>query len=59
MKLAVYDVLGREVTVLADETRQSGSYTVHFDGSRFPSGTYFVRMRAGEYVGVKRMVLVR
>lgn len=59
VKLAVYDVLGREVAVLADETRQSGSYTVHFDGSRFPSGTYFVRMRAGEYVGVKRMVLVR
>jgi hypothetical protein len=55
--LKVYDVLGREVTTLVNEERQSGKHAVQFDGSRFSSGVYFYRMSAGKYSEVRKMVL--
>ncbi len=44
--LKVFDVLGREVTTLVNENKESGSYEVKFDGSKLPSGVYFYRLYA-------------
>jgi hypothetical protein len=57
--LKVYDVLGREVATLVNETKQPGTYTVQFDGSSLASGVYFYRLHAGSYTNVKRMLLLR
>jgi len=57
--LVVYDLLGREVTTLVNETQQAGSYEVSFDGSGLASGTYVYRMSAGGFTDVKKMVLTR
>ncbi len=57
--LRVFDVLGREVAVLANGVQQPGRYSVMFDASRLPSGTYFCRLVAGESVAVRRMMLVK
>jgi hypothetical protein len=57
--IAVYDLLGREVVVLADEYHQAGTYRVAFDAGRLASGVYIYRLRAGEYLNVKRMMLVK
>lgn len=57
--LAVYDLLGREVAVLAEGTMDAGSYSVPFDASRFASGLYLYRLRSGAYTSTKKMVLVR
>ncbi len=57
--LKVYDVLGREVATLVNEQKSPGTYTVNFDGSRFASGVYFYRLRAGSFVSTKRMVLLK
>ncbi len=57
--LAVYDLLGREVAVLAEGMMDAGSYSVPFDASRFASGLYLYRLRSGAYVSTKKMVLVR
>lgn len=46
VRLAVYDVLGREIAVLADGVKGSGAQTATFDGSSLPSGLYFVRLAA-------------
>jgi hypothetical protein len=59
VRLAVYDLLGREVAVLVDGSMASGSYDVQFDGSGLSSGTYIYRLTAGERVETRRMVLVR
>jgi len=59
VKLAVYDVLGREVTTLVNERQQPGTYTVQFDGSRYSSGTYFYRLKARGYVETKKLLIVR
>lgn len=64
VKLVVYDMLGREVsTLINDETRQAGKYTMEFNGQAFASGVYFYRIEAhgtGQpIVQVRKMVLVK
>jgi alpha-mannosidase len=59
VKLAVYDVLGREVAVLANGTKAPGSYTVSLDGTRLPSGMYIYRLTAGGHVESRKMQLIK
>lgn len=56
--LAVYDVLGREVSMLLnDQQFNSGSYIVSFDGTTLSSGIYLYRLQAGEQVLSNKMIL--
>ena len=57
--LTVYDVLGRQVSVLVNERRNAGVYEVKFDGSELASGVYFYRIQAGDYVATKKLVLMK
>jgi hypothetical protein len=59
VRLVVYDLLGREVAVLLDEERPPGAYSITFDASNFASGVYFYRLTAGEYVAIRKMLLLR
>jgi hypothetical protein len=59
VKLVVYDILGREVTLLVNERKAPGHYEVSFDGNRVASGVYIYRLTAGSYVATKRMLLVK
>ena len=59
LKLVVYDLLGREVTVLLDEYKAPGTYRVAFDGAGLASGVYICRMTAGNYVGCMKMALIK
>jgi hypothetical protein len=51
VSLKVYDILGREISELTDGIKEQGHYSAVFDGSNFPSGTYFVRMHAAREDG--------
>jgi len=57
--LKIYDVMGRELITLVNENKEPGYYTVRFDGSNLSSGVYFYRMTAGEFVAVKKFVLMK
>jgi hypothetical protein len=59
VKVAVYDLLGREVAVLVNEREGPGRYEITFDGSKLSSGTYICRMTAGEFAACRRMMLVK
>ena len=59
VRLAVYDVLGREVAVLVDTTMPAGQHTVRFDAVGLPSGLYLYRLVAGNFVETRTMVLLR
>ena len=59
VSLKVFDVLGREVSVLVDKEQSSGNYKLKFDASSLTSGVYFYRMQAGQYVETKKMVLMK
>ena len=59
VKLTVYDLTGREVKSLVNETMNAGEYTVSFDGPELASGSYFYRLDAGGYTITKKMILVK
>jgi hypothetical protein len=59
VKLVVYDLLGREVSVLVNERKLPGSYGVQFDASHLPSGVYPYRIQAGRYGQTEKMILLR
>ncbi len=55
--LKVFDVLGREVAVLVDDNRDTGSYVETLHATSLPSGIYFYQLRAGNFVEIKKMLL--
>lgn len=59
VKLAVYDILGRQVMTLVDEFKQPGRYEVSFDAGNMATGIYFYKLEAGEFVDVKKMILMK
>jgi hypothetical protein len=59
VSLKIYDVLGKQIVTLVDETRPAGVFTVHVDASRLSSGIYFYTMKAGSYQAIKKMILLK
>jgi hypothetical protein len=57
--LSVFDILGREVSVLVNNRRDAGVYEVKFDGVNLASGVYFYRLRAGSFVETRKLILIR
>lgn len=57
--LKIYDVLGNEVAILVDENKPAGKYEIEFKSSSLPSGVYFYRLQAENYVETKKMILLR
>ncbi len=59
VRLSVFDMLGREVSVLVNERREAGVHEARFDGSGLASGVYLYRMQSGDFVQTRQLVLVR
>ncbi len=59
VRLALRDVLGREILTLIDGFREAGPQVVVLEGGALSSGTYFGTLRTSGGVWVKRIVLVR
>lgn len=59
IRLAVYDLLGREVAVLVDEEKPAGVYTARWDAAGMPSGMYFYTLTAGSFMQTGKMVLLK
>jgi hypothetical protein len=62
--LKIYDILGREVRTLINEQFPSGIHRVHWDGKNnsgitVASGVYLYRIRARNFISVKKSVLIR
>ena len=57
--LKVYDLLGREVATLVDESKPAGSYEVEFDASQLSSGVYLYKLTTGEYTAAKKLMLLK
>jgi hypothetical protein len=59
VKLIVYDILGREVQTLVDNTMEAGSYAVPFNKPGLSSGIYFYSLTAGNFRDIKKMVIIK
>ena len=59
VRLVVFDVLGRQVRVLLDGTKEAGTHEVVFDADGLPSGTYLYRLETPHSSFVRTMLLAR
>ena len=59
VKIAVYDLMGKEVKQLVNNFMQQGSYSVSFNGSELSSGIYFYKLITDDFVETKKMILVK
>jgi len=59
VKISVYDIEGKEVTILLNEFISPGKYEVQFDGGNFSSGVYFFSIVSGNFLSTKKLVLVK
>ncbi|MEW6196868.1 MAG: alpha/beta fold hydrolase [Bacteroidota bacterium] len=57
--LKIFDVLGKEVATLVNEEKLSGNYEIKFNGGGLPSGVYFYRLRVGNFVQTKKLLLLK
>jgi hypothetical protein len=59
VKLSIYNLLGQEVATLIEGEQEPGRYDVKFDASGLPSGVYFYRLEAGNFIEQKKMILIK
>ncbi len=59
VKLVVYDITGKEVARLADGVYNAGKYEADFNASNFSSGVYFYKIETPDFVGIKKMILIK
>jgi hypothetical protein len=62
--LAVYDITGRMVEVLVNQSQEPGYYTIPWDAKSYSNGIYFYRLKAqmgqaGDFVETKKMIVLR
>ena len=59
VRLAVYDMLGREVAVLVDEKKAPGVYAVTWNAGRLATGAYVYQLNAGRSVRTRKLVMLK
>ena len=59
VKLAIYDVYGRDIVILIEKDLGPGSYEVKWNTYNLKPGIYFYKLKAGDYVESKKMFLLK
>jgi len=59
VKLEIFDIQGREVTVLVDKIQDVGYKSVNFDAGGLAGGIYFYRIQADGYIQTKKLLLLK
>jgi len=59
VQIKVFDILGREVGLLVNMEMQKGLYEITFNASDLPSGIYFCRMQSGDFISIKKIILLK
>lgn len=59
VSLKLYDMLGKEVSILLSGMLTPGSYSVQWNALDLASGTYFYRLQAGNFIQTKKLLLLK
>jgi endonuclease/exonuclease/phosphatase family metal-dependent hydrolase len=59
VELTIFNLRGQKVLTLISEKQKVGNHQVEWDASGFASGVYYYHLKAGEFQGVKKMVLIQ
>ena len=57
--VSVFDLMGRELRVLADGFHPAGEHSVRFDATSLPSGMYLIRLESGGTLLTRKMLLLK
>jgi hypothetical protein len=57
--LKIYDILGNEIQTLVNEEKPTGNYSIDLNATYLPSGVYFYRLQAGDFVQTRKMILIK
>lgn len=57
--LKVFDILGKEIVTIIDEEKNSGNYSVIFDGKNLTSGVYIYQIQAGKFIDSKKFIVMK
>ena len=57
VELALFDMQGRQIKVLVNEIKESGTYTIDLDTRKLSKGVYHYKIRSGNYSDVKRLLV--
>jgi photosystem II stability/assembly factor-like uncharacterized protein len=55
----VFDILGNEIATLLNKEKPSGNHEITWNAANLPSGVYFYRIQAGDFVQTKKMILTK
>ena len=59
VKISIFDMLGREVAVLANEVKQMGNHSYVWDAADLPSGFYFITMTSNDFYTTQKVTLIK
>ncbi|MBN2542152.1 T9SS type A sorting domain-containing protein [bacterium] len=59
VEAAIYNLLGERVCELFNDNLPAGTHTLYWNAEGFPSGIYFCKLKAGNHLEVKRLLLMR
>jgi hypothetical protein len=59
VELSVYNSLGQRLTTLVSKQEAAGNHQIEWDASDYSSGVYYYKLASGNFVDVKRMILMR
>jgi hypothetical protein len=57
--LDIFNAIGEKVATLVEEVKEAGNYTVEFNATNLPSGIYFYRIQANDFIDTKKMILLK
>jgi predicted extracellular nuclease len=59
VSLKVFNILGKEVATLVNETKSAGNYSINFDASGLSSGVYFYQLTTDNFTSMKKFTLMK
>jgi hypothetical protein len=59
VKIAIYDILGKQVDLLVNSRHSPGKYEVTLNAENLASGVYYYKITAGDFVAIKKMVIIK
>jgi len=59
VSLKIFNTLGEEIEALVNEEKPVGTYELNWNAANLPSGVYFYRLQAGDFVQTRKMILLK
>ncbi|HEX2786603.1 MAG TPA: YCF48-related protein [Ignavibacteria bacterium] len=59
VRLSIYDLRGKRIAVLINESLKPGTYKIIFNGNNLSSGVYYYKLEAGKFNETRKMVLLK